>query len=1068
MSAPAIPPESGTERRLAALIATAVILLLVGVRLAALAPDSAATLAPAAFVHEAKSCLRPALESPAPAPLLDPFALAHRWGAAAVAITGQWDARLLSLGALVLAAGGIATLLLTLRRLVSPRRLALLALAGLGLELLAGRDTGTGFHALAHAWFWLTLLQLGLTANDRSSALGATGWIAGAVNLAASSLGAASAIAVLARDLRAGAPRRRIAASAALAVLGAVTLFVRPSAPAGAADALGALGATFAFPFDSAFFAALVWAPAAVVLWRWGRAPEPATNFAAPLVLAFGGAALVLAFAGVEPARAGLLLGVLANAVALAALPWTTGAARTRNFCLVAAWLIAVAHALAQPLVLPTPGRYEPVAESADDRARPAAAALAARAEVSALLPPPLRPPLALRAEPGRGGGFGEATPPDLAHPDGLPFSSSWHATSGAAAQGEFRGALLTTRASILQVRVAGALRPPETELVLVTESGREIAPLETGFATGSRWKRVNFHAPGEAFRIVARDRSATQWVAFTAPLELSQVGIFAAKFARTSGLWVWAAALCALGAAAWFGRAHWRSTLTAGEWRAVPWLGLAAYAVFFLPHVDSTAGPNDSGGYLNFAKTVSHGAVVETVRTPGLPPPAANNPELYIPSTAKVAPDGKMAPEYPPGMGLMIGLVGRVLPLEQATIAVMWLHLLASVVVTWWAARRFGLSEAWAWLAAGILGLSSVFLFQTLQPQSDGPSVFWVTAAVAFAWSGRERAGYVWLAGAATGMAVLVRPANALCIVPVLACLRDRPIALRNLVLAGLPAALWLMWFNLRQYGHPLSTGYGDMSTAWAPSFIWPTLVSYAQWLPVMFTPVVVAAFAAPWLGDFAPRARAVLGLWAGAYFVFYAAYWCTYDNWYNMRFVLPALPAVLVLGLHVCRAALARTPWTFFPADPAHAPLWPSVALTALLLGITASDTARREVLFWAHAARAHRVAVDWLRERAPANAIVIARHASNAVWHYTDFQLLRPDNETTRSPHFLERLSRTGRPIYSINQHWERRNFEWGHGRGDGLPDLPGKWERLAVLWEGEYIVWRWHPPTANGAP
>lgn len=1061
MSAPAFPPARDTERRLAALIAIAAASLLIAGWLAPLTPDSAASLAPAAFLAEAQTHLLPALEpSSASTTATHPFALAHYWSAGIVALTGQWDARLLAIGSLVFAVGGVTTLLLALGRLLSPQRLALLALAALSLALLAARESpGTGAHALVQAWFWLTLLQLVLTAREKSAGSCALGWIAGALNIAASSLGTASALATLARDLRAGAPRGRIVASAVLAAFGLGWLVIRLTGSSNLAT-----GSDVSLP--SSVPAVLVWAPALLALWRWRRTPEPGLHFTAPLVLAFGGATLVFTLAGAEPPRAWALLVVLANVAALASLRWSADAGqRTRDFCLAAAWLLVVANVLAQPHTRPEPGRYEPVAESADEHARPAAEAFAAQPEIRAVLPSPLREPLALHEENG-GSSFGTATPPELPSPDGLPVVSSWNATDGASTHGEFRSALLVTRASILQVRVAGSLRPPDTELLLVTASGRAIPPLETGFSVGNRWKRVNFSAPGEPFRVVARDHSGADWLAFTAPLEVSQLSFVATKVARAWRWWLLPGVLCAAVVARRL-RMHWRTVLGVNEWRAVPWLALFGYACFFLPHIDHTAGPNDAGGYLNFAKTVSTGAIAHEIRRPDFDLPAAKQADLYLPTTARVAPDGAMAPEYPPGMGLMIGAAAWVLPLAHATVLVMALHLLGAVVITWRAARVFGLSEAWAWLAAGILGLSSVFLFQTLQPQSDGASVLWVTAAVAFAWSSREHAWHVFVAGVATAIAVLVRPANALCALPVLACLWGRPRALRNLILVGAPAAVWLLWFNFRQYGHPLRTGYGDVSDAWSASFIGPTLASYAQWLPAMFTPVVVAAFAAPWFGSFAPRARVVLGLWAASFFVFYALYWCTYDNWYNMRFVLPAMPALLVLGLHVTRAALARSRLAFFPSGPQPAALWPSALLVVALLGLAIVDTVRRDVLPWVHAARAHRVAVEWLNERAPANSIVIARHASNAVWHYTNFQLVRPDRDAVRAPGFLTELATTGRPIFAINQHWEQRGFEWGHGKGEGRPDLPGEWERLAVLWEGEYVIWRWHPPKPDTA-
>lgn len=1054
MSASDSPSRPESSRRFTALLTATTVALIAGGSLWQLAPENAGLLAPATFVREAQAHVLPALGQSAGEILHHSAALAHGWAASAVALTGQWDARVLSLAALVLAGGGLATWLLALGRFLAPTRLTLAALAGLALTLLAARnDHGTGAQALAYAWFWLTLIQLSLTASGKSARSATFGWLVGALNLLASSLGFAAALAQLVRDLRERAHASRIVASAGLVVAGAIVTLTRPH---GTSDALPALS----FPFTSGLLAVFVWAPSGILLWRWRRRASEAVNLLAPLALSFVGGTLVALAAGVELAQTWWSLGLLINVAAIAVLLPPGAGRRWPAFCGAVVWFVAVTNALIQPLTRPEPGRYEPAAASVDDLARPAAEALAAGPELRAVLPPPWRAPLSLR-EARTDDAFGSAKPTGLDAPERLPVFTSWNETAGAAAEGEFRSELLTSPAAVLQLRVAGTLRPPETELALVTASGREIAPLETGFVVGNRWKRLNFPAPDEPFRVVARDRSATQWLAFTAPVEVSRIGWLVAKIARA---WIWWIVGGAIGivAVVWSGRAAWSLSLTSSEWRLLPWLALFAYGLFFFPHVDNTAAPNDSGGYLNLAKTFSHGRVAEEIKTPGLDLPAARNLDLYIPSTARVSPDGRMAPEYPLGLGLLIAAVATVTSFENATTWVLWLHLLGGVVITWRAARVFGLSDAWAWLAAGIIALSSVYLFQTLQPQTDGPSVLWVTAAVAFAWSSRERAWHVFLAGLATSMAVLMRPANLLCVLPVFICVWDRPRELRNLVLSGLPAAAWLMWFNLRLYGHPLMTGYGDVHDWWGLRFVVPTLIAYVQWLPLMFTPVVVAAFAAPWVGGFAPRARTVLALWVGGFLVFYLAYWCAWDNWFAMRFVLPGLPAAIILGLHACRAGLARMRCEIFPADPARAAWWPGAMATVLVLAFVASDIVRRDVLYWVRASRAHRVAVDWLREHAPADAIVFGRQASNAVWHYTDFQLVRPDNDTVRAPDFLPRLARTGRPIYSINQHWERKDYEWGQGKGDGLPDLPGDWERLAVLWEGEYVIWRWHPP------
>ena len=64
--------------------------------------------------------------------------------------------------------------------------------------------------------------------------------------------------------------------------------------------------------------------------------------------------------------------------------------------------------------------------------------------------------------------------------------------------------------------------------------------------------------------------------------------------------------------------------------------------------------------------------------------------------------------------------------------------------------------------------------------------------------------------------------------------------------------------------------SGYGSLSAVYDWHNIWPNLLRYPKWVVDSQTPVVLAAFAAPWLvGRIAPRggthrdARLISGSW-------------------------------------------------------------------------------------------------------------------------------------------------------------------------------------------------------------
>lgn len=1054
------PPSRGAT---GALALAGLAALLIGGGLAPLAQPSADVLPPAEFIREAGERVLPALAPEANLPWLQPDALAHAWHGIGLALTGQWDARVLGILQLGLAAAALVVGLAALARHLSPRAWLALGLGAVALLHFRLPAAGTGSAALGFAWWICAFLHLNLVSPEQGRARKTIGWIAAALGLAASSLGLAPILATLLHTWRTPAARSDRFIATLAAALGVALVAAR-----GASATEGTTSwQSLAWPLDWGWAWPVLWAPVIFVTGRWLLRADP-TDAREAWFGRCGLAALLalpgFASWGIEPPAEWSRVALWLNLACLAALPGRATFA-ARHLIAAAIWLIIVINGLVQLDAGGIYGRFEPrevemATAAAEERAQ--AAALAADARLQAVLPLSERAALPVAPESSLRG-FSSTRPAELAAPDALASWSSWDATRGANARGEFASGWLRSEASLLQIRVAGSLRPPETQVVLVTEDGREIGPLgETG-EIGARWKRFNFPTPAGRFRLVARDDSETAWVALTAPVETSRVGRAFAKLAGTASLWL-GLGVGALALALVLGRSRWAvgPRWPALEWRVVPWLALGAYGLFCAWHIDHIAGPNDSGGYLNLAKTLAGGDVLGTWRALPLDESAARDPSLYLPSTAKLNAHGEMVPEYPPGLPLMIALASTVLPLAAATSLVLWLHLVAGVLVMRFAARVFGLPDGWAWLAAGLVGLNSVYLFHTLQPQSDGPSLVWITAAVACAWRARERAGYAWLAGGATAMAVLLRPANVLCFLPVLACLYDRPKLLLRLALAGLPAALWLFWFNHRLYGSPLLTGYGKVVDWWAWRYIPPTLVAYARWLPEIFTPVILLAGAAPWVRALRSHAGVVLALWAGGFLAFYVCYWATYSDWFNMRFVMPGMPALLIAGLLVLRRWSQGKRWEFFPTSRT-ASAWPTVMLCAGLLGLTVSHGFRNDLLLFVQACASHRAPVLWLDEHVPGRAAVIAEHGSNAVWHYSDRHLLlRRTHPAVKSPEFLARIEAAGIPVYALNQHWERKDYVFGPQQGDGLPDLPGRWEPVATVWQGEYRLWRWHPP------
>ena len=1008
---------------------------------------------------------------------------AHALKIGLLRVNGQWDARVLGIAGLGLQVAALGILLTALGRCLRLRWLAalgfgatvLIALSPLGPRPMAPAAAPSGVAALS-------LLHLFLM--SRKSAASPGWWLGlacGCLNIAAASAGIASAAALVLWSLGAGmrdraAWRRQtagLAANGALLAVGLALAAVRSGSGVATPGFWESWPALLPWPFEHPAWCLFVWAPAILCIAKWARRKSGRADLAPLSLLALWAVLQTFALAKLHPDAAAsfrelMMAGLIVDAACFTALTRRGWQWATRNLALISIWGILVGNALLQPgphrvEILAGPAIDAPVTVAlrlavADGNAGAAGQPSLSDPAIRDFLPGSIRPALPVARSSDLGPAF-------LLLPgrDDLPAFAVGALAAGVSG-GEFVSQPLETKFSLLQFRIAGEFQPPATALALRLADGTEITPLQKAFHADVRWKRVNFPAPRGFFRIVARDAGPTARFAFTAPQELGRLSWLAGKWASAWGWWLAGGLILFLGvaAAALTNSARPRPAEPApGDsrvaWPIVPWLALFAYALFFSFNLDTTAGPNDSGGYLNSAKLLAHGHVTAAPRM--IFGPAAGETDIspYLPGTFHETGDKRMAPTYPVGFPMEICAAAWILPLATAVPTVMLLQLVLGVLFTRRLARVLGLPDGWAWMAGGVVGLSPVYLFQALQPLSDGPALVWVTAAVAFAWTSRTRPWHAVLAGLATALAVLIRPSNILCVFPVLVCLAGAWPQLALWILAGLPGAAWQMWYNHKLYGSPLVTGYGELNGAFAPLFVPLTLRSYLRWLPALFTPVIWLAFFGPFLRSIPLRARLVLATWVAAFMVFYAFYWCTYDNWYNMRFVLPAAPAIVILALFVLRNLSQRAGLAIFaPGSPLRSAV-PAVALISLLFGLLAADGMDRRVLYWMRVNRIHATGAIWARDHFPPNAVVFARHGTGSLMYYTDLLTVRSDTGKSKSLEFLEQVARTGRPIRAYTYHWERRGYQWGNGPGDGRPDLPGNWERLAVLCHGEIYAW-----------
>ncbi|HEY0156229.1 MAG TPA: glycosyltransferase family 39 protein [Thermoanaerobaculia bacterium] len=433
-----------------------------------------------------------------------------------------------------------------------------------------------------------------------------------------------------------------------------------------------------------------------------------------------------------------------------------------------------------------------------------------------------------------------------------------------------------------------------------------------------------------------------------------------------------------------------------------VPQLAIAAllvYAGVLVAYRGGTAGGADSSGYLNQSRLWRSGTLsvpLEIPRQLGLPP-ALFIPLGFVPGTEA----GTMVPSYPAGLPLHLALFALVGG-ESAQSLVSPLAAACCILLLYLIARRLGVARDWSITAAAALALCPVTLFQAVQPMSDVLATFWTLAAVWCALRNRDRTVYALAAGAAFGIGVLVRPTQMLLLPAMLLLLGLRWRALVVFGIGGLPFAAVQMFVASHWYGSPFRSGYGPVITDLALANFPDRFVHYSYWLAALLTPLV---FPLAFTGALAKwtevRTRIALVLWFAAFFLFYCFYG-PYETWWYTRFLLPAIPALLLLGAGYASARGAR----LARALPFVALLVVAGAQLALGRHFRVLDVGRGEAVY-------ERAATS-TRSHLPPGAIVLAMQHSGAFLYYTGITPLRYDYLDRG---LFETVRATGKPLYAL---------------------------------------------------
>lgn len=405
---------------------------------------------------------------------------------------------------------------------------------------------------------------------------------------------------------------------------------------------------------------------------------------------------------------------------------------------------------------------------------------------------------------------------------------------------------------------------------------------------------------------------------------------------------------------------------------------------VFFWQKQAPYAAGADSSGYMSFGSLMRAGQLTESPLRMAFAEAKNLDPRIFEPlGFIHRRETDRLSPIYPSGLPLLFAGFDLFMDRETSVSIVLLLVFASAGLLTYLLGRKLGLSGPYALLAQVTIMGSSLTIFMGLMPMSDLLSLCLLSLAVWLAMQIGRGSSWPWLLGFVLGLAVLVRPTNAL-VFPAIAwilwtrgTLRDRV----SVALGGLPALTWLLFLNTALYGSAFTLGYENVGGLLELRHFWPNLRHFAVWLTLLFTPLAVWPFlVAPFLGsDLRSQTRSLL-LWALAFGLFYSFYAFSNQNWWFTRFLLPAMPAVVIGSLMVWQEAGRR----FLP--PRVNPWLP----WGLLLLITLSHLIVAEWKGPDEIRRGHieyeRVS-QWLASHTEEGDGILCMQFSGAIAYYTD---------------------------------------------------------------------------------
>jgi len=484
----------------------------------------------------------------------------------------------------------------------------------------------------------------------------------------------------------------------------------------------------------------------------------------------------------------------------------------------------------------------------------------------------------------------------------------------------------------------------------------------------------------------------------------------------------------------------------------AIALLFLVYYSWLLWTNLCDVAGGSDSSGYLNYAWRLRHGSLRESIKALDALGLGQEYSPLFRPLGFTWGSESRlMVPSYPPGLPFHMALFAELFGWGKGPFLVSPFAALAALLLLYALSRNLGLSPTLSLSAAIILALFPAFLFIAVQPMSDVLALFWSTAAVLAGCLSRKRNGWAWLAGASFGIGILVRPTNIFILFPLLFAMPVKAKVYGRFLLGGLVFGILQIFLNIALYGTALTSGYrGDIVASLDAQKFLPGLFYYGRWLMTMLTPLVPVA----WLGillnrTVAWRDRLLLLSWLLPFLIFYSLY-RPHENWTFLRFLLPALPALILAALLGLRDMLGSLKKIFSPGHSQSRPAQRATLLipgfvTALLLLVVLtaeiSQTRKLKLMDVNEYESVYKLGCLFVKNNLPEKAVVFSAQISGALTYYTNaipclWDVLQPGQFS-----LVRRAAREhGYDVFALLFPFEEEGFQ---------KRVPGRWQKIGAI-------------------